>query len=288
MKLDRSEKWRIRTQPAKELLPHREEAEPVYRPEEILTPEVIEHVLRVKREMEGVMIGDPTDSYVSFLAAARLALPEKEEALKPAQNMQYGIQRRLREEMENLGNVDIPQFGAEAFKVREYALTNPKEAASFLRPAKENLLKAIEQACSGESEYIAVSLAVALWVAVPESRERVKLILEKHHTTLLEHGRDFGWNAAAYLCIIDPLYKEMFRPNDYFKTEYLKILKELPEILDTPTYGDPGRWTRVLQGVFALGATTASEATLQDNGTVKYRFAHKPEKGSALPERLHT
>lgn len=284
MKLERTRKDRGRNRQGKDIF-HQKMTERIYKPEDILTPEVVANVLKVKKEMEGGMIGDPTEGYVGFLAAARLALPEQEEKLRPAAHMEFGIQRRIGEETRHLVNLDPTKFSHEVLKLREYALLKPKETGDALRPAAENILKAIEHELSGERTYFGVSLAVTLWISLPETREKVQRILSKNRSKLLQEGHEVGWVLGPNLCLIDPEYKEEFTPGPFFETGRLQIINRLPNMLGKPTYGDPRDWTWVLNGVAALAVGTASEVKLQDNGTIRFTFTKKLGKSSQLPER---
>lgn len=285
MKLRRSNRFEQRPT-AKDVLGETP-PEKVYPPEDILTAPVIARILEIKKELDtATFFSLSYGEYAYFLAAARLCLPEYEVELRPSKNRQQEIRQQIQLEFSHLPQLEPRDYSHEILKIKEYALVAPLEVGEILKKCTNNVLESITQESTGERPYLAASLAVALWISVPEARSQLAQVLAQVRPHLLKVGKEVGWNVAANMCLIDPEYKVAFELTEFFTKERATILKELPKLTRNKALPlDVRKWAWVLNGVFALAVTTASDVSLQSNGIAQYRFTPKRQPEKRLPAR---
>lgn len=258
-------------------------------PSELLTPEIREGLLQIKRGYEGGMIGDRMPPYTSFLAAARRCWPEMKDELQIANRFSHGISTEVTGNLQLLAREDIATWEvpyAESLAyVYKMAFINPALLRTEVEKNQTTLLNLFDRELQGNRYAYLLQLASILWLGAPGIQGQIAERLGPKSAEIVP----FVEQSKAWL--IGGLLK-LFLPDVSINMpgeEQQKITREneheLIRLAHVPNYGETGELDRRLNTIFSVGVLLADEAKLQPDGTIQYTYSKKPEQPPILPER---
>lgn len=251
-------------------------------------------IFDIKEQFDrGNMLGNTLPSAVRLTAAMRRVELPQHANVTLGSNFRLEAKDRISSSkggISGIAQVIVHPNNARIFsdELRDYAFLMPKEVSAALQPRATPLMETLKVVLGEKIPYAALSLAIAMHLALPEKRksieETIKSVLPDLRHIIYEIK---GLHVLAYLLLVTPELRSEFQiPVDQLESLHRSAEQLVKKSLEETFYGDPRTWVELLDTTFTLACLTAEQAKLQDDGTIVYQFSvEKPTPRIDLPER---
>lgn len=258
-------------------------------PSELLTPEVREGLLQIKKGYEGGMIGDRMPPYTHFLAAARRCWPEMKDELQIANRFSHRIPTEVSGHLQLLTREDITTWEVPYAESLGYlykmAFIKPDLLRTEVEKNQTALLNLFDRELQENRYAYLLQLASILWLGAPGMQAQVAERLGPKSAEIVAFvEQSKAWLIGGLLKLILPEVS-INMPREEQQKITRENERELIRLAHVPNYGETGELDRRLDTVFSVGVLLADEAKLQLDGTIQYTYSKKPEQPPTLPER---